>query len=489
MGSSTPFFQAFGPLLFGRRPRSQLEMVRRLSSLEELYGVFGDLFPERMLGVTKKGANSRRRSLPAVVTFWAFVSQVLSPKSSCREVVRKVEAWWRWQRLHAASAVSASAYCQARARLDLETLRLIRRHLSWAMERHALQEERWLQGRSVKIVDGTTLSMPDTPESQQQWPQPAGQQVGCGFPMMKLVGLFSLSSGALLEEATANKHVHESRLFQQLWERLEKGDVILEDRGFCSYGAMAALLARGVDTVARLHHARKADLRSGRALGPEDRLMRWEKPALCPEGWSESEWAALPQTLAVRLLRFHVEAKGFRTRTVLLATTLSDPQVYPAAELHRLYGERWNAELHFAQIKTILGLDVLRCQSPEMIRKEVQVHLIAYNLIRALMQRAAHSHRVPLGRISFKGSLDTVRHWAAVIHASTGKPRKQSVLIARMLALIAEDPIPERPGRSEPRVKKRRPKNYHLLTKPRHAMGNLPHRNRPAAKSPKTALS
>ncbi|MEP6821684.1 MAG: IS4 family transposase [Chthoniobacterales bacterium] len=249
-------------------------MVRRLSSLEELYGVFGDLFPERMLGVTKEGANSRRRSLPAVVTFWAFVSQVLSPKSSCREVVRKVEAWWRWQRLHAASAVSASAYCQARARLDLDTLRLIRRHLSWALERPALAEERWLQGRPVKIVDGTNLSMPDNPANQRQWPQPSGQQVGCGFPMMKLVGLFSLSSGALLEEATGNQHVHESRLFQQLWERLERGDVILEDRGFCSYGAMAALLARGVDTVARLHHARKADLRSGRALGPEDRLLR-----------------------------------------------------------------------------------------------------------------------------------------------------------------------------------------------------------------------
>lgn len=489
MGSSTPFFQAFGPLLFGRRPRSQVEMVRRLSSLEELYGVFGDLFPETMLGVTKEGANSRRRSLPAVVTFWAFVSQVLSPRSSCREVVRKVEAWWRWQRLYSASAVSASAYCQARARLDLETLRLIRRHLSWALERHALQEEHWLHGRAVKIVDGTTLSMPDNPELQQQWPQPSGQQVGCGFPMMKLVGLFSLSSGALLEEATGNQHVHESRLFEQLWERLEKGDVVLEDRGFCSYGAIAALLGRGVDTVARLHHARKADLRAGRALGPEDRLVTWNKPAPRPEGWSESEWEALPPTLSVRLLRLHVEAKGFRTRTVLLATTLSDPRLYPAAQLRQLYGERWNVELHFAQIKTILGLDVLRCQSPAMIRKEVQIHLIAYNLIRALMQRAAHHQRVPLGRISFKGSLDTVRHWAAVIHASAGQPRKQSVLIARMLILIADDPVPERPQRSEPRAKKRRPKNYHLLTKPRHLVGNLPHRNRPSAKTPKAALS
>jgi len=488
MRKHTPFFQAFGPLLFGRRASSSAEFARRLDSLEDLYAVFGDLLPETALKPAAQGPNSRQRSLPSSVTFWAFVSQVLSPGSSCREVVRKVEAWWRWQHMRSCPGVTASAYCQARGRLDLEMLRVIRRHLSFQMERNVLEDERWLGGRCVKIVDGTMLSMPDTAGNQQLWPQSSEQKPGCGFPLMKLVGLFSLSSGALLEEATGNKHVHESRLFEQLWERLEKGDVLLEDRGFCSYGAMASLLQRGIDTVARLHPCRGADMRQGKALGQGDRLVVWRKPAQTPRGCCEQQWQALPETLSLRIIRLVVEAKGFRTRTALLVTTLIDPVAYPAEKLRRLYGERWNVELHFAQLKTTLSLDILRCQTPEMIRKELQIHLIAYNLVRSLMQRAAHVHHTPLERISFKGSLDTVRHWATVIHASANQRSKQTQLINRMLALIAGDPVPERPHRSEPRAKKRRPKNFHLLTKPRNKMGNVPRRNRPNPK-PKSALS
>lgn len=488
MLNRTPFFKQFGPLLFGRRPRAQADKVSRLDSLEDLYGVFGNLLPEQMLDTAKKGVNSRVRSLPPEVTFWAFVSQALSPKSSCREVVRKIEAWQRWQTLHFARGVTPSAYCQARARLDLDTLLMIRRHLGLRMDRNVLQEERWLKGRAVKIVDGTSFSMPDTPENQKLWPQPSSQKPGCGFPIMKMVGLFSLSTGALLEDATGNQHVHETRLFEQMWERLEKGDVILEDRGFCSYAAMSSLLEKGVDTVARLHQRRKEDPSTGRTLGAGDQLVSWVKPQRA-DGWSKEAWDALPDTLSVRLVRIIIETPGFRTRTVTLATTLIDPVAYPAQELRALYGQRWNVELHFAQIKTILGIDILRCQSPEMIRKELQIHLIAYNLVRALMQRSAHTHHVALRRISFKGSLDAVRHWAQVIRASAGKPRKQSRLVATLLEVIAGDPVPERPDRSEPRAKKRRPKNFQLLTKPRREMGNLPRRNRPNVKNPKTALS
>ena len=202
--------------------------------------------------------------------------------------------------------------------------------------------------------------------------------------------------------------------------------------------------------------------------------------------------AALPATLRVRLIRSVIEVEGFRTRTVILATTLTDPALYPADQLRKLYGERWNVELHFAQIKTILGIDVLRCQKPETVLREVQIHLIAYNLIRALMVRAGSIHHIPVDRISFKGTLDTLRHWAPVIHASGKHPKKQAELVARMLAIIAADPVPVRPGRSEPRAIKRRPKNYQRLNKPRHLMGNLPHRNRPRKNQPahpKSALS
>jgi hypothetical protein len=485
MASRTPFFKAFGPLLFGRRNQSALDSISKLDGLDDLYAIFGDLFAERLLERSDKGANSRVRVLPPHVTFWAFVAQALSPKSSCREVVRRAEAWWRWGQLRSAPKVSASAYCQARQRLNLSTLRLIREQVAWQVERTVLKAERWLEGREVKIVDGTSFSMPDTAANQAVWPQPRGQQPGCGFPVAKMVGLFSLASGALLEESVGNLHVHDSLLFASLWDRLSKGDIVLGDRAFCSYGAMAALHQRGVDTVMRLHQLRKTDWRRGQRLGPGDRVVTWTKPTRPPEHWLQAQWELLPAQLAVRLLRVVVETAGFRTRTVLLATTLSDAELYPADALRELYAQRWNIELHFAQIKTILGLDVLRCQSPDMIQKELQVHLIAYNLVRALMQKAAHLHDVPLERISFKGALDTLRHWAAAIHVSSSTPRKQAELIRRMLERIADDPVPHRPGRAQPRAKKRRPKNYQLLNKPRPEMKPSPHRN----KRPKTALS
>jgi hypothetical protein len=489
MSSSTPFFQAFGPLLFGRPARGALKKLARLNSLQGLYELFGHLIPEARLAASDAGPNSRERVFTPQVTFWAFVAQILSPGSSCREIVRRVEVWWQDTTAGESLSGSTSAYCQARARLDPAALELIAGHLSWSLERNVLHAERWLGGRAVKIVDGTGLSMPDTPANQVLWPQPTSQKPGCGFPQMKLVGLFSLSSGALLESASGSLHVHESVLFRGLWDRLKKGDVVLADRGFCSYAAMASLQQRGVDSVMRLHQMRRADFRAGRALGPEDRLIVWQKPVKRPEAWSAAEFAALPETLTLRMIRLQVAAPGFRTRQVVLVTTLLDTQAYPAPALRELYGERWNVELHFQQIKVSLAMDVLRCKSPELIEREVLLHRIAYNLIRCLMQRSAHLHRAALERISFKGTLDTRRHWTSVIAAAGGTPRKQDQLIEQMLATIARDPVPERPGRSEPRARKRRAKNYQLLTKPRHQTGNLPRRNRPQKKHPKSLLT
>jgi hypothetical protein len=491
MVSTTPFFKAFGPLLFGKPARRASAKLRRVRSLEDFYDLFGHLFSEKLLEREKKGVNSRERVFSPKVTFWAFVAQVLSPDSPCRETVRRVEAWWRRTTKEAYPGLcqSTSAYCQARARLDPDTLELIANQLAWSLEKRVLAGERPLAKRTVKIVDGTMLSMPDTPANQAVWPQSSSQQPGLGFPSMKLVGLFSLSSGALLESATGSLHDHETTLFRRLWGKLRRDDILLADRGYCSYVNLAALSQRGVDGVMRLHKMRPADFRCGRALGSEDRLVSWSKPDLCPQGWSTEEFDALPETLAVRLIRLQVSASGFRTQRVVLATTLLDPAVYPADALRALYGQRWQVEGHFAQIKTILALDILRCKSPALIEREVAIHKIAYNLVRALMQRAAHEHGVPLSRISFKGTADALRQYASAIAAQASSPKKQDALIAQMLAAIAGDLVPERPGRSEPRAVKRRPKNYHLLTRSRAKMGNLPHRNRPGKKHPKTALS
>jgi hypothetical protein len=491
MRSSTPFFKAFGPLLFGRRPGSKVKEVKALESLGELYEVFGDLVPEKMLGLEPKGVNSRNRMLPPQVTFWAFVWQALNPASSCREVTRKIEAWWRWMQKdrRGAGLLSASAYCQARQRLETDTLELILDHTANNLERHVLQEEKGLKQRRVKILDGTCLSAPDTVENQTVWPQSSWQKEGLGFPMIKLVGLFSLSSGAMLEHQLGNLHEHESQLFRKLLPRVRKDDIIVADRAFCSYATLATLVRQKADGLMRLHQMRKTDLRQGKALGPMDRLVCWEKPPKAPAGWSEEEFAALPQSLRVRIIGLKVSVPGYRTRKVTLVTTLLDATVYPADELRELYAQRWNVELHFHQIKVALAMDILSCKSPDMIEKEILIRLIAYNLVRAFMQRAAHVHHSSLERLSFKGALDTTRHFAAAIHAASATPRKQDTLIAEMLAAIAFDPVPSRPARSEPRAKKRRPKNYQLLTKPRAKMGNLPHRNRPRKTTPKTALS
>jgi hypothetical protein len=489
MPLKTPFFKAFGPLLFGRGKTSTLRAVAELESLEDLYAIFGHLFEVHLLEPTAKGVNSRSRRLSAAVTFWAFVAQALSPRSSCREVTRRMEAWWRWGNLRSAQTITPSAYCQARQRLTLDTLQLIAGQVAWSMERHVLKNERWRAGREVKIIDGTGLSMPDTPANQAAWPQPVGQKPGCGFPVLKMAGLFSLASGALLEYTTDHHHTHDSTLFRQLWPKLKKGDIVLADRAFCSYGAMAALQHRDIDTVVRLHQLRKSDLRFGRRLGIGDRLVVWNKPKSCPEVWSKDEFERLPAQLPVRLVRTVIAAAGFRTRAVLIATTLTDAEKYPADAIRELYAQRWNIELHFAQIKTTLEIDVLRCQSPKMIEKELQVHLIAYNLVRVLMQKAAHLHHVALDRISFKGSLDTLRHWAQAIHACAKSPRKQAELINRMLDAIAGDLVPKRPGRQEPRATKRRPKTYQMLTQPRRQMKVIAHRERYYAPRPKTPLS
>ena len=487
MALATPFFRAFGPLLFGRPAQRTLRKIGRIDSLAELYEIFGHLLPDRLLAPSEEGPGSRERDFSLQVTFWTFAAQILSPGTACREIVRRVEAW-RQETFgcdQRAGSSSTAAYCQARARLEPVTLELIRAQIAHSLERNVLSTERWA-GRAVKIVDGTGLSMPDTPENQALWPQPSSQAPGCGFPAMKLVGLFSLSSGALLEAVTGPLRAHDNTLFGGLWSKLQKGDIVLADRGFCSYATMASLAQqRGVDSVMRLHQKRSADFRAGKALGPDDRLVVWQKPAQRLDIQSAEEFAALPETLPLRMIRLRVAAQGFRTREVVLITTLTDAQAYPADALRELYGERWQVELHFAQIKTTLAMDVLRCKSPEMITREVLMHQIAYNLVRSLMQRSAHVHRVALGRISFKGTLDTLRHWSAIIAAAGKTPRQQARLIDQMLELIANDEVPERPGRSEPRAKKRRQKNYQLLTKPRAKMGNLPRRNRPKAKQPK----
>jgi len=480
MKHSTPFLPPLCGWLFGRPSRSvharlQAEVQRiRQASLGQLAGLFDQYIHQPLLNPDDSGAGSRQRLFSTRTTFWAFLSQVLSPAGSCREAVRKVQAWQAAEGGPRADS-GTSGYCQARGRLSIRKLRTV--HVRAAQEVGRRSSSRHNEfGRPIKIVDGTGVSMPDTPANQSVWPQTQAQKPGCGFPFARLVGLFTLANGVLIDWVEGSKHDHESKLFRRLWDRLQCGDVLLGDRGFCSYATLAALLQRGIDSVMRIHHARGFSFSEGNKLGPQDRLTRWEKPVKRLPGWSEAEWKALPETLSLRLVEIRVRVPGFRVRNYVIVTTLLDPIEWSVERLGQLYFRRWSVELFFRDIKTTLGMDILRCQSPDMVQKEIIMHAIAYNCIRGVMQHVATLYDVPLERISFKGTVDTLRHWAGEIGRHADKPRKQAAMINALFQIIAEDPVPHRPNRCEPRAKKRRPKGYQLMNKPRRKMAVSPSR-------------
>jgi hypothetical protein len=444
----------------------------RQQSLCHLDRLFDRFLPPALLAQADEGPNSRERIFTVRRTFFGFLYQVLNPDCPCREVVRQIQALFALhQRAHVDE--STGAYCQARGRLPWDILPRLR----CATAAQCDNARPLWRGRCVKVVDGTTISLPDTPKNQRTYPQSAAQKPGCGFPLLKLVGVFSLATGALLDYAKGNKHQHELGLLRRLMDQFKPGDVVLGDRGFSTYALLAQLLARKADGLFRLHQARSADLRKGKRLGKQDRLFVWEKPPLRPRYLPKTIWKAVPAKLTVRVLRYSLHVPGFRVRSVTLATTLLDPQEYPAEALAWLYAERWRVELWFRDIKTSMGMEVLRCKTPKLVHKELEMFLVAYNLIRCLMAEASSRHGIGIGWLSFKGTVDSVRQFATALAQARGR-KAQQCLLEKLLEVIARDRLPERFGRSEPRAVKRRPKPYPLLNRPRHCFKEIPHRNR-----------
>lgn len=469
--ASTPFFPAWRPRL---APMGQRVRQIRRQSLMQLDSLFGSLLPSWLLAQEDEGPNSREQIYSVRRTFFGFLYQVLNPACSCREVVRQIQSLFA---LFSSRVVSeeTGAYCIARARLPLDILARLR----CAVAAHAGKAEELWKGFRVRVVDGTTVSMPDTPANQRAYPQSAEQKPGCGFPFMKIVGIFSLATGVLLTYAKGNKHQHELKLLLHgLLDVFKAGDLVLADRGFNGYTLLALLWRQGVASLMRLHQARSADLRRGKRLGKDDRLVVWRKP----QNWERRYipwklWKCLAPELSVRILRYSLRRRGFRTRSVTLVTTLLDPEQYPAEQLALLYLRRWQIELWFRALKTSMGMEVLRCQSPKMIHKEMEMFFIAYNLIRCLMLQAGRHYQVDLHRISFQGTVDATRQFTAAL-AQARSSKRQKELIAKLLQAIAADLVPNRPGRREPRAVKRRPKPGTYLTKPRHKFKDTQHRNR-----------
>jgi len=495
MKSTTPFFRCFGPLLFGNPPAALKEALAKLSacdSLAQLRQLFGSYIPVALLAQESSGENSRQRLFSLEVVFWAFLDQVQTPLGACREAVRKVMAHLRRKfprEESGAMSPDTSAYCQARARIPLDVIDEINTHLVERMQKHIPHGALW-HGHPVKLVDGTGISMPDTPENQERWPQSAGQKPGCGFPLMNLAGIFCLLTGALIKVATGDRHTHESILFKRLWHTLVKGDLVLTDRGFCAFSTVASLLNRGVDSLMRLPEQKIRQAISSKLprSGDCDVIVTWNRPAKCLASMAVEDFELLPESIPVRVVRYTIAYPGFRTQSVTLVTTLLDADI-TAADFAALYFRRWGIELHFREIKILLNMDVLRCLTPHMIERELRMHFVAYNLIRCVMQKAALTYHADLNRLSFKGCLDTLRQFANAAQGAEDKPRTVAALIDEMLLAIARDPNPHRPNRSEPRTRKRRPKNFKLLNKPRHEMGNLPHRKIGVEKHPKSPLT
>jgi Transposase DDE domain len=463
-------------------PRVQQLRQQSLLLLDQL---LSPLLPPGLLSQTDEGDNSRARIYSVRRTFFGFLYQVLNPNCPCRQVVRQVQALFA---LHNGRRVDegTSAYCQARDRLPWDLLPRLR----CAAAAHAEKAPQLWRGFRVKVIDGTSTSLPDTVKNQRAYPQPGGQKPGCGFPLLKLVGVFSLATGALLDYAKGNKHQHELNLLQKLLEQFKTGDLALADRGFSSYTLIGLLWRRGGHSLFRLHQARPADLRKGKRLGRNDRLMVWRKPWLWqrPRYLPKALWSLIPKELSVRVVRFVLGVPGFRAQSVTLVTTLLDPKAYPAEELARLYARRWRIELWFRDLKTSLGMEVLRCKSPKLVHKELEMFFIAYNLIRGLMAQAVALYDVPMERLSFKGTVDSVRQFSIAM-AQAPSRKKQKQLIAHLLEILARDQVPDRPGRREPRAVKRRPKPYPLLNRPRHQFKEISHRNRYWKNNPRKSKS
>lgn len=416
------------------------------------------------------GHKYRDRVYSPMVLVWMFICQVLSADHSCQQAVVRLNTWRVARGLPRVSS-ETTAYWKGRGRLPE---RLFEKLLAWTSSRcEEATDQAWLfHGRVVEMVDGWTVTMADTEENQEVYPQIKNQKKGCGFPIARMIGLFSLATGAINSTALApyqGKQTGETSLLRTLIDRLLPGRILLADRYYASFWLLAMSESRGVDLVARAHHLRKIDFRKGLKLGYLDQLVEYPKPQR-PKWMGQSEYDALPSFISVRHLKYKVEQKGFRTREITLATTLLDAEVYTAEELANLYRRRWQVELHIRSLKTQMQMDHLRCKSPQMVRKEIHCHMIGFNLVRAAMMASALKFGLCPSRLSFTGAMQALEEFAASRRLRSGRKDQQW---ENLLTTISEITVGSRPGRQEKRELKRRKKNYKLMKTPRN-----PNRNR-----------
>ena len=457
-----------------RQPRHG-RLNRQLDSLQQQFLQEGRLpFTDVLSSETASEAMEQikvpwnDRIFTPLVTLWVFLSQILSTDHSCRAAVARLIAHRVSQGLPPCSSVTG-AYCQARKRLPLAFFAAVARRVGLNLDARA--ESRWLwKGRRVHLFDGSSVAMPDTPANRKDYPLTYNQKPGTGFAVARIAAVISLSCGAILDLGIcryAGKGQSESGLLRQLWGLFRAGDVMVADRLMCAWTEMVMLKLRGVDTVCRLTSHRRADFRLGIRLGKDDHIVIWKKPTR-PRSVDREVYDALPELLLIRECRVRVVQPGFRTRSLVIATTLLDAVEYSKDDLAQLYRARWNIELDLRSIKDVLQMDVLRCKTPELVRKEIWMHVLAYNLIHTVMAQAASQNGISPRSISFKATLQVLEAFQPVIASQAHRGlRHRESLYQEVLRAIALHRVADRPDRFEPRLAKRRPKYYGRLTKPR----------------------
>jgi DDE family transposase len=446
------FEQALAP--FHQDPGLPFAQVLPAAVVEQAFADAGVAF----------GATTESVFTPAL-TLWAFLSQVVEQDKSCRAAVSRVLAL-RVAEGHPPCSEDTAAYCRARAKLPASVLQHLALQNGRRLEEQVPKDWLW-HGKHVTLVDGTTLTLPDTADNQAAFPQSSSQAPGAGFPIMRLVVLVSLASACLLGMALApyqGKETGETALLRQLLAEVNAGDILLADRYYCSYWLVALAQARGIDVVFRMHQQRDYDFRRGARLGPDDHVVVWQRPQR-PAWMDEATYATIPATLTVRELRVAIATPGCRTEEIVVVTTLTDATRYGKGAVADLYHDRWHVEPDIRAIKQSLQMDHLRCQTPFMVEKEIWAHFLGYNLIRKASCQAALLQEVHPREVSFTATKQTVNAARSQLtQASRAERVRQGELLLRA---VGNQRVGHRPDRCEPRLVKRRPKQYKHLRVPR----------------------
>lgn len=402
-----------------------------------------------------------------IVVLWAWLSQVLDTDKSLSHAVKRVIAWITTTQEDVPSA-DTGGYSKARKRLPLGVRKPLLRRSASELTAKVKPEQQWC-GRRVKAYDGTTVLMSDTPANQKVYPPHRNQKAGCGFPLAKLVVWFCGTTGAVLEVAIAAFHTSEWQLSRQLYATLQHEEVVVADSAYGTYVDLALVRSQGADAVFRKHHTRQCDFRCGKKLGIGDHIVQWQRPSSCPPSMSTQEFEALPESIEVREVHLLIQQPGFRPKEIILVTTLLDPNRYSKAKLAELYQLRWQAtEVNLKHLKTTLKMEMIAAKTPEMVQKDIYMHLLAYNLLRTLMWQSVQSTQVSPLRFSLQQSRQQFNHFRPLLAMAVDSQRR--LLYTTLLNVISTFCVPRRPNRVEPRVVKRRPKPFPRMQQPRSVL-------------------